>query len=116
MLKCLIGPFHCLAHDMEEDDEFLKIEILQWAYGLHWKAKCRRFLHRKELIWKKMGFRALVSLACCIENNSNFFVKLGSTINDYFLWDAINFRTLLVQSNFRVTWIPPPLHQQLAIL
>ncbi|CAG5103420.1 Oidioi.mRNA.OKI2018_I69.chr1.g765.t1.cds [Oikopleura dioica] len=59
-----IDDFYCLlylANDMEEDIEF-KNEILPWCLGSDWEKRWREFNLRKEHLWKKMGYRALVPL------------------------------------------------------
>ncbi|ELT95767.1 hypothetical protein CAPTEDRAFT_223231, partial [Capitella teleta] len=56
-----------LANDIEEDEEEAKYEILPWALGSSWQTKYLHFLKKKDKLWKKMEFRALVSLKCCEE-------------------------------------------------
>ena len=50
--KCLY-----LAHDMEEDEEELKWELLPWALGSDWRNKHYSFLRSKDNLWARMGYR-----------------------------------------------------------
>ena len=56
-----------LAHDIEEDNEDLKYEILPWVLGPYWRNNISHFLQKKDDIWARMNYRAIVSKKCCEE-------------------------------------------------
>ena len=46
-----------LAHDMEEDEERLKWELLPWALGPNWRNTMTNFLQSKDELWARMKYR-----------------------------------------------------------
>ncbi|XP_034868274.1 speedy protein C [Mirounga leonina] len=56
-----------LANDMEEDVEDPKCVIFLWALGKDWHLRVSDFLHQRDNLWARMGFRAMVSRECCEE-------------------------------------------------
>ena len=46
-----------LAHDMEEDEERLKWELLPWALGRNWRNTMTNFLLSKDELWARMRYR-----------------------------------------------------------
>lgn len=67
----IIKPLRYLAHDMEEDDEDLKYEIFPWALGSQWRDKIAPFLHKRECLWARMNYRAIVGAKCCEDVRQN---------------------------------------------
>ena len=60
--------FRYIAHEIEEDDEELKMEIYPWALGSElWKSKVKEFLYKRNVFLQRMKFRAVVSRTTCDE-------------------------------------------------
>ncbi|XP_045623503.2 uncharacterized protein [Procambarus clarkii] len=54
-----------LAHDMEEDEEELKYEVLPWTLGHAWRKTYTSLLRIRDDIFWAIGCRAVVSKRCC---------------------------------------------------
>jgi speedy protein len=61
------GNARYLAHDIEEDDEDMKLELYIWALGLEWQLHYKEMLTSRDVLWKVIGYRGIVSTATCEE-------------------------------------------------
>ncbi len=55
-----------LAHTVEEegDDSF---ELLPWAGGPNWQSKTYEVFSKRDNLFKRIDYRALVSRKCCLQ-------------------------------------------------
>lgn len=76
-----MGNTRFLAHDIEEDDEDIKLELYIWALGLEWQQHYQEMLASREVLWKVMGYRGIVSRACCEKVSTEEFTssKIGGS-------------------------------------
>ncbi|GAB6022107.1 hypothetical protein CHUAL_006250 [Chamberlinius hualienensis] len=56
-----------LAHDMEEEDDDAKVELLRWSLGHRWSLMTCRFLRARDKLWKQINYRGIVSRKLCDE-------------------------------------------------
>jgi len=54
-----------LAHDIEEECDDYKWEILPWALGKEWASVLKHFIRKKNAMWSKMRFYGVVSRVLC---------------------------------------------------
>ncbi len=54
-----------LAHEIEEDTEENRWEILPWALGRSWRYRYISFQREKNELWRKLDFRGVVSRRAC---------------------------------------------------
>lgn len=62
----------CLAHDMEEDEDFFKNKVIKCGSALS-NMGLEQFLKNRDQLWKRMDYRAFVSLQCCLQVRINYF-------------------------------------------
>lgn len=62
---------------MEEDLEEAKCVIFPWALGKDWHHQVADFLHQRDKLWARMGFRAVVSRQCCEEVKPRWHLGVG---------------------------------------
>lgn len=60
-----MGNARYLAHDIEEDDEDMKFELYIWALGFEWQLRYKEMLNSRDVLWKVIGYRGIVSTATC---------------------------------------------------
>ncbi|XP_071969461.1 speedy protein 1-A-like [Engystomops pustulosus] len=58
-------PALYLASQFEEQDSDIRTEILFWALEGFWFLKIEHFLHYRDLLFKRIGFKAWVDLDTC---------------------------------------------------
>lgn len=54
-----------LAHEMEEEYEENRWELLPWALGRQWQYRLREFVAAKNELWQRMSFRGVVPAKAC---------------------------------------------------
>ena len=90
--------FSYLANDIEEDEEDDKYEIFSWVLGEHWMSQFPMFLVRRDQLWQRMGFRAIVSRKTCEE-----VTHLASS--DVYVLESLK-RTWRVTMSCLHNWLP----------
>jgi len=45
----------------------MKLELYIWALGLEWQLRYKEMLTGRDVLWKVIGYRGIVSTACCEE-------------------------------------------------
>ena len=77
----LLSILSFLAHDMEEDNEDLKIVIFEWALGIDWRDIVHHLIQPRDALFKRMEHRAAVSRATCEEVYVCPFCAVYSTVD-----------------------------------
>ena len=82
--------FRYLANDMEEDDEDVKYDIFPWALGERWRSRYVHFFKKREKLWQRIDYRAVVSKKCCEEVRRSWQREAVFTVHHhaYFLTGA----------------------------
>jgi speedy protein len=70
-----------LAHDIEEDDEDIKFDLYIWALGFFWLQHYQEMLTSREVLWRVMDYRGIVSRACCEKVCPRQFISLSQCIS-----------------------------------
>jgi speedy protein len=70
------GTARFLAHDIEEDDEDMKSELYIWALGFQWEQHYQEMLTSRDVLWKVIGHRGIVSRACCEKVHTKKLISL----------------------------------------
>lgn len=56
-----------LAHDIEEDDDVFKREVMMWGLKRIGRSHEYKFLKERDQLWVRMDYRAFVSIQCCLQ-------------------------------------------------
>ena len=56
-----------LAHEVEEECDENRWEILPWALGRRWQGKIINFINGKNELWHKLDFRGIVPCRACAQ-------------------------------------------------
>jgi hypothetical protein len=69
-----------LAHDIEEDDDY-KSELYIWALGFRWMQHYRELHTSRNVLWRVMDYRGIVSRACCEKVCPKQFIYISQCIS-----------------------------------